>query len=49
MGKAIGLGLIVLVVAAAVVFALNGWNVNVGEWAGELADWIMSRDEQQSQ
>lgn len=44
-----GLGLCVLVVAAAAVFALNGWHVDVGEWAYELADRIMSRDEQQSQ
>ena len=48
-----GLGLCVLVeaavAAAAAVFLLNGWYADVGEWAGELADWIMSRDEQQAQ
>ena len=43
-----GLGLSVLVAGAAAVFLLSGWYVDVGEWAGELADWIMSRDEQQS-
>ena len=40
-----GIGLCVLVTAAAAVFALNGWNVDVGEWAGELAEWFMSGDE----
>lgn len=45
MGKFMGLGLCVLVAAAAAVFALNGWNVDVGEWAGELAGRFMSRDE----
>ena len=51
MGTAKRLGLCVLaaVVAAAAVFLLNGWSANVGEWAGDLADWIMDRDEQQSQ
>ena len=49
MGTTKGLGLCVLVVAASAVFLLNGWYVDVGEWAGELADWLMGRDEQQSQ
>lgn len=40
-----GIGLCVLVAAAAAVFALSGWSVDVGEWAGELAEWFMSRDE----
>ena len=47
--KGLGLGLCVLLAVAAAVFLLNGWYADVGEWAGELADWIMSRDEQQSQ
>ena len=48
MGATKGLGLSVLLAVAAAVFLLNGWYVDVGEWAGDLADWIMSRDEQQS-
>lgn len=50
MGATKGLGLCLLavaVVAVVAVFLLNGWYADVGEWAGELADWIMSRDEQQ--
>ena len=45
MRKVMGIGLCVLVVAAAAVFLLNEWYVDVGEWAVELADWFMSRDE----
>ena len=48
MGTTKGLGLCVLLIAASAVFLLNGW-YDVGEWAGELADWFMGRDEQQSQ
>ena len=43
--KGLGLGLSVLRAVAVPVFLLNGWYADVGEWAGELADWIMSRDE----
>ena len=46
--KGLGLGLSVLLAVAAAVFLLNGWYADVGEWAGELADWIMSRDEQRA-
>ena len=49
MGTTKGLGLSVLLADASTVFLLNGWYVDVGEWAGELADWFMNRDEQQSQ
>ena len=49
MGTTKGLGLCVLLIAASAVFLLNGWYADVGEWAGELADWFMGRDEQQSQ
>ena len=46
--KGLGLGLCVLLAAASAVFLLNGWYVDVGEWAGELADWFMGRDEQRA-
>ena len=47
MGTTTRLGLCVLAVAVA-VFLLNGWSDNVGEWASDLADWIMDRDEQRA-
>ena len=45
MSKIMGLGLCLLVVTAAVVFLLKGGHVDVGERAGEIANWFMSRDE----
>ena len=48
MRNAKGLGLSVLLAGAATVFLLKGWYVDVGEWAGDLAELIISRDEQQS-
>lgn len=45
MRKILGCGLCLLVAAAAAAFVMNGGPVSIGEWAGELADWIMSRDE----
>lgn len=41
MRSAKGLGLSVLLAVAAAVFLLNGWYVDVGEWAGALADALM--------
>ena len=46
--KGLGFGLSVLVAGAAAVFLLNGWYADVGDWGGDLVDWIMNRDEQQS-
>ena len=45
MGTTKGLGLSVLLAGAAAVFLLNGWYADVGEWAGDLTDWFMSRNE----
>ena len=41
----LGLGLVRASSWRSTMFLLNGWYVDVGEWAGELADWFMNRDE----